>query len=126
MKQVWIGLGLLAVLFFGGIWVGSGLEQAHEQQIRDLEQARIAAMEENWNRAEAHLTRAQKQWDERRNLTAALYRHDELDQIDVHFAQLEAQLACRDRTAFCGSCALLAQNLQNLPQAHSFHWRNLL
>lgn len=126
MKQVWIGLGLLAVLLLGGIWMGNALEQAHAQQTRDLQQARTAAMEENWNLAGAHLTRARKEWDQKRNVSSVLYRHDPLDQIDGLFAQLEAQLACRDRAGFCGNCALLAKNLQNLPQSHSFHWRNLL
>lgn len=125
MKQVWIGLGILGLLFFGGIWMGNELEQAHGQQIRDLEQARTAAMEENWSRAEAHLTRARKQWEGRRNISGVLYRQDPLDQIDGLFAQLESFSACRDRMSFCSSCALLARNLQNLPETHSFHWRNL-
>ena len=126
MKQVWIGLGILAALLLGGIWMGNTLERAHEQQIRDLDQARVAAEAGNWNLAEAHLTRAKKEWDEKRNISGTLYRQDPLDQIDGLFVQLESSAAIRDRAGFCGNCALLARSLQNLPQSHSFHWRNLL
>ena len=126
MKQVWIGLGILVALLVGGIWMGNTLDQAHEQQIRDLNQARVAAAAENWNLAEAHLTRAKQKWDEKRNISGTLYRQDPLDQIDGLFAQLAAQLACRSREGFCANCALLEKYLENLPQSHSFHWRNLL
>ena len=126
MKQVWIGIGILGALLLGGIWMGNTLEQAQTQQIRDLEQAEAAARAENWNLAEAHLTRAKKEWEKKRNFSSTLYRQDTLDQIDGFFAQLEANAACRDREGFCENCALLAKCLQNLPQSHSFHWRNLL
>ena len=126
MKQVWIGLGILAALLLGGIWMGNTLERAHEQQIRDLDQARVAAEAGNWNLAEAHLTRAKKEWNEKRNISGTLYRQDPLDQIDGLFVQLESSAAIRDRAGFCENCALLARSLQNLPQSHSFHWRNLL
>ena len=126
MRQVWIGVGILAALLLGGIWIGEAQADAHGQQIRDLELASQAAMEGNWARAEAHLIRAEKKWEEKRNRSAMIYRQDTLEQIDGLFAQLMAQLACRSREGFCANCALLAKVLKNLPQSHSFHWQNLL
>ena len=126
MKQVWVGIGLLAALLLGGIWVGKSLEQAHSKQILDLSHASDAARDENWTRAEAYLTRVTKEWESQRGLQAALHRHDPLEQIDGLFAQLKAQLNCRDREGFCANCALLEKCLENLPQSHCFRWRNLL
>lgn len=126
MRQVWIGVGILAALLLGGIWIGETQVDAHGQQIRDLSHAADAAMEENWARAEAHLIRAEKKWEEKRNRSAMIYRQDTLEQIDGLFFQMRAQLACRSREGFCANCALLAKYLENLPQSHSFHWQNLL
>ena len=126
MRQVWIGVGILAALLLGGIWIGETQADAHGQQIRDLELASQAAMEENWARAEAHLIRAEKKWEEKRNRSAMIYRQDTLEQIDGLFAQLRAELACRSREGFCANCAILAQVLRNLPEAHRFRWRSFL
>ena len=126
MKQVWIGVGILGLLLLGGIWIGEAQADAHGQQIRDLSHAADAAMEDNWTRAEAYLTRGKKEWEEKRGRSAVIYRQDTLEEIDGLFVQLGAQLACRNREGFCANCALLAKYLENLPQSHSFHWSNLL
>ena len=126
MKQLWYGTALLIFLFAAGLFLGNHLENAWAQPIRDLGRAADAAMEENWARADAHLTRAEKEWEEKRNRSAMIYRQDALEQIDGLFAQLRAELACRSREGFCANCAILAKYLENLPQSHSFHWQNLL
>ena len=126
MRQVWIGVGILGLLLLGGIWIGEAQADAHGQQIRDLSHAADAAMEDNWTRAEAYLSRGKKEWEEKRGRSAVIYRQDTLEEIDGLFAQLGAQLACRNREGFCANCALLAKYLENLPQSHSFHWQNLL
>ena len=126
MRQVWIGVGILGLLLLGGIWIGEAQADDHGQQIRDLSHAADAAMEDNWTRAEAYLTRGKKEWEEKRGRSAVIYRQDTLEEIDGLFAQLGAQLACRNREGFCANCALLAQVLRNLPETHRFRWRSLL
>ena len=126
MKHLWFGAGLLAVLLAVSLWLGGVLETVHHAPAKDLEQAAEAALAEDWDLADALYARAWKHWESHRNLSAALVRHDPVEQIDVGFAALEYYSACRDTASFCAGCAQLARNLQSLPQPHSFSWWNLL
>jgi len=126
MKQFWTGIGILAILLVAGLWLGDAMEDIHIRQAKDLEKAVAAAEEENWPLANALCTRAEKEWTQKRNLTAALYRHDPIDLIDAGFATAKAYAACEDVSAFSGTCAQLARQLRSLPENHAFRWWNLL
>lgn len=126
MKHLWFGVGLLAALLIASLCLSGTLEETHHIPAKDLEKAAEAAMEENWPLASALYTRAEKHWTSHRDLSAALARHDPIEQIDAGFATLEVYAACRDKSAFCGACIQLAQELRALPQPHSFRWWNLL
>ena len=126
MKQFWTGIGILAVLLVLGLWLGDAMEDIHIRQAKDLEKAATAAIDENWSLATALCTRAERDWTRKRNLTAALYRHDVIEPIDAGFSALKNYAACADAAAFSGTCAQLARQLQSLPDSHTFHWWNLL
>ena len=102
------------------------MEDIHAQQAKDLDKAATAAIGENWPLANALCARAEKEWTRKRNLTAALYRHDAIDPIDAGFSALKSYAACEDASAFSGTCAQLARQLRSLPENHTFHWWNLL
>lgn len=126
MKHLWFGVGLLAVLLIVSLCLGSALEDIHHTPAKDLDKAAEAALEEDWALASALFLRAEKHWQKHRNLTAALARHDPIEQIDAGFAELEVFAVCQDESSFGAACAQLAQQLRNLPQPHSFSWWNLL
>ena len=126
MKHLWFGAGLLAVLLVISICLGSLLEQTHHEPAADLEKAVDAALAQDWDLASALYIRAKKHWDRHRNLSAALVSHNSLDLIDNSFARLKIYGNRQDTTAFCATCAQLAQQLRSLPQSHSFSWWNLL
>ena len=126
MRHVTFGVGLLAALLVISLWLGSVVEETHHTPAGDLDKAAKAALEEDWPLASALYQRAEKHWENHRNLTAALARHDPIDAIDGGFAEVEIYAACRDQSGFCAACARLAQALRSLPQPHSFNWWNLL
>ena len=126
MKHLWFGAGLLAALFAVCILLSGPLENAHHTPARDLEKAADAAVKEDWDLAAALYTRARKHWESHRDLTAALARHDPIDQIDGGFAMLDRYASCKDEAAFAATCSQLAVQLRALPQSHSFRWWNLL
>ena len=126
MKQLWYGTALLVFLFAAGLFLGNHLENAWAQPIRDLGRAVDAAMEENWDLASALVTRAEKDWQHHRGITAALVHHSPLEEIDRDFSQLEAFIRMEDTVQFSALCAALGQDLENLQQSGRFRWWNLL
>ena len=126
MKRLWCGVGLLAFLLTASLYLGDALTQRLQPVEQDLDKAAVAALEENWPLASALYLRAEKDWDSNRNLTAALTRHDPIEQIDAGFSVLPAYAACEDTVGFCTACGQLAQQIRTLPQSHGPLWWNLL
>ena len=126
MKHLWFGAGLLALLLAVSLWLGNMLETTHHTPAKDLDKAAEAVLKEDWALAEALYQRAEKHWQKHRNLTAALARHDPIDQIDIGFAMLADYSRGKDSVSFAATCSQLAQQLRSLPQSHGFSWWNLL
>jgi len=126
MKQLFFGLGLMAVIVISGLFLGNRLEEIHHPQAKDLERAAACALKEDWGQATALMTRAKKAWLDNRNLTAALIHHDPLSHIDTRFAELEVHAAARNAPEFSAGCAGLAQDLRSVPKSHNLSWWNLL
>ena len=126
MKHFWFGAGLLAVLLILSLWLGSCLEDTHHTPAKDLDKAAEAALKEDWPLANALYQRAEKHWQKHRNLSAALARHDSLDQIDSGFSMLADYARCEETATFAATCAQVAQQLRSLPESHSLRWWNLL
>ena len=126
MKRLWLGLGLVALILVAGVFLEQCLEGRHHPQAEALEQAADWARQENWQMARELLTRTRQDWQEHRDLVAALVHHGILDDIDVCFAKLEVYAAEGSRTEFCAGCAGLALQLRNLPKSHGFDWWNSL
>ena len=126
MKHFWFGAGLLAVLFAASLLLGSATETVHHRPAKDLDKAAEAALKEDWPLATALCQRAEKDWQQHRELTAVLARHDPIDQIDAGFAMLFHYAQCEETSAFAATCAQVAQQLRSLPESHSFRWWNLL
>ena len=126
MKQFWIGLGLLGLILVSGLFLGNRMEQTHHPQAKDLDKAAAAAAEGDWEYAAALLTRAKKNWDESRDLAAALVHHEPLNDIDTRFAELGVYAKSRSNPDFSAGCAALAEVLRALPKSHKLSWWNLL
>ena len=126
MKHFWFGAGLLAVLLSLSLWLGGSLEDIHHTPAKDLDKAAEAALKEDWPLANALYQRAEKHWRKHRDLSAALARHDALDQIDMGFSMLADYGRCKETAVFAATCAQVSQQLRSLPESHSFRWWNLL
>ena len=126
MKRIWIGIGLLVALLVGGIWVAESMEDCYLPGAEDLRRASELALEEDWSRAEALTKRARDKWEKKWRVTASFADHEPMDEIDATFAELKAYAKARDRVAYSGTCAHLAELMEAMGQAHSFCWWNLL
>ncbi|MBQ7802204.1 MAG: DUF4363 family protein [Oscillospiraceae bacterium] len=126
MKRIWIGIGLLAALLIGGLWVADAMEDSHLPGAKDLRRASELALEEDWLRAEALTGRAREKWERKWRVTASVADHEPMDEIDGMFEELKTYARARDEVAYSGTCAHLAALLEAMGHAHSFNWWNLL
>ena len=126
MNRLRFGVGLLLFLLAVGLYLGDAAADLTQPAESDLDKAAVAALDGNWPLASALYLRAQKHWDDTRNLTAALMHHDPISQIDAGFGALPSYAAVEDTAGFCTACSQLAQMLRSLPQPHSVKWWNLL
>ena len=126
MKRLWIGVGVLLALLGAGFWA---MGYAHGQQdklCRLLEDAKQAALEEDWQRVDRLTEKARGFWEDGWGIWAALSDHTELDQVDASFARLEVY--CRDghATDFAAESAALAEQIKALGDGHRLSFWNLL
>lgn len=123
MKRIWLGVGLLAFLLGLGVFTTWNMERIHAPLCQKLEQA---GQTPDWNLAAAQGQAAQEQWEGSRRFTAGVAEHEDVDQIDSLFAQLEVYRSRGDVTAHAATCACLSQALTALREAQRLTWWNLL
>lgn len=125
MKRLWIGLGILLALLVAGIWSMNRMEDIHSGIAAELEQAAAVLVEADWQRGDALLGSACKNWERNRKFTASMADHTTLDEIDAAFAQLEVYRLCREAVPCAAACARLARQIEALEEGGHLNWWNL-
>ena len=126
MKRTWIGIALLSVLFAGGLWLGEHMEKTLLPGAADLEKAAQLALTEEWDKAEALLTRTQKNWQKNRPVTASVADHEPMEDIESMLEELEIYAKLRDTASFSAGCMFLSKQMEALAKSHSFSLPHLL
>lgn len=126
MKRGWIGFALLFLLLAGG--AASTWALARQQlPLEDLmEQGADAALESDWEKADALTGQVRAQWETHRKFTAAFADHGPMEEIDGLLAQLEIHRRLRDAASFAAVCAELSRQLRAMGDAQIPTWWNLL
>ena len=126
MKRCRFGLGLLLVLLVLGVvsaWaMGKGLAPMTE----GIRQAGDAALQEDWDTAQALSANVKEQWEKGFPYLASLSDHEPMENINGLFAQLEVYAQSLDPQNFAAVCGQLAQDLEAMGEAHSLKWWNIL
>lgn len=123
MRRIWIGVGFLVGLLAVGMVVMQITDRQLGQITRTLEQA---AQVQNWEEAVTLTQKAQKAWQEKRTLMAALADHADIDTVDELFARAEVYQQRRAETDHAAVCAQLSEAIRALEENHSLTWWNLL
>lgn len=126
MKRLWLGVGLLLVLFVLGFLTASGMQQIHDPVSQDLHHAAQAALDEDWQAAEDLSEQAQAAWDRYWRITAALADHEPMEEIDSLFAELKVYARKQEAEHFAACCANLSTLTRAMGEAHTINWWNLL
>lgn len=126
MKRLWIGVVLMTTLLVGGIWLSLALSGAHEDLSRQLSAASDAALGQNWEKADAHMSLAEADWQRYRAFTAAFTDHEPLEEIDRLFAQVEICRSLSLEVDYSYVCSSLSQICSAIAESMKLPWWNLL
>ena len=126
MKRCRFGLGLLLVLLVLGAVSAWGMGKGLAPMTEGIRQAGDAALQEDWDTAEALSAEVKEQWEKGFPYLASLSDHEPMENINGLFAQLEVYAQSRDPQNFAAVCGQLAQDLEAMGEAHSLKWWNIL
>lgn len=126
MRRLWLGAALLVILLCLGLWITVSMDRVHEPISALLDRASQAALEGDWEAADAASQQARETWERHWNLTAAVADHSPMDDIDGLFAQLPIFVQERETADFAAACAQLSKLTHSMGSSHSPTWWNLL
>lgn len=125
MKKMWIGVGLLVLLFGMGIFMGWWFPTVHDPVGQQLRQAQESCLAGDWQETEQAFYAAKLQWEKYRDITAMLCDHDPQDQMETLFAEAEVYCRTRDGEHFPPTCARLAAMSDAMEDLHRLNLPNL-
>lgn len=126
MSRFWIGVTLLGVFLFLGLWVAWAMNDIHEPICQSLEQAADAALAGDLETGAALASDAKNTWDRHWRGTASAADHAPMDDIDSLFAQVQIYAQAGKTADFAAGCGRLAKLIAAIGEAHSPGWWNLL
>ena len=126
MSRGWIGIALLVVLLILGLTASAVMDRMQLPITRQLEQAAQAALSGDTQQGFSAASTAQKQWEQRWRVTAALSDHGPMDEIDGLFGQLNAYMQSNQIQEFAACCRRIGVLVDAVREAHSLTWWNLL
>ena len=124
MKRMWIGAAILALLLAAGLLVGEVMENRMSPGAETLRRAAEAARAEEWDQAAELADAVRADWERTRWLAEILATHENLEQIEISFGQLDSY-ARTDGAAYSALCDTLASQLEALGKAHGCSLGNL-
>ena len=126
MRRSKFGLGLLLILLLLGIVSTWAMLKNTAPITAAVRQAGEAACAGDWDGAFRKTGEAKEKWEEHYPLCASLTDHEPMEEINSLFSQLEVYGESRDARNFAAVCALLAENMEAIGEAHTLKWWNVL
>jgi len=126
MGRFLLGIGILVLFLFFGLWVGNTMEDVHQSISQTLDNAAACSLNGDLTEGIALAGKAQQQWQSQWHRTASVADHAPMDEIDGLFAQLEVYGRTGMYADFATYCARLSRLVSAMGEAHSLTWWNLL
>ena len=125
MKRIRFGTALLVFLLILSILVSNLMRKTWQHQSENLDLAAKFASVGDWAAADLLLQETSLEWARKQFLISVLCRHDEIDEIDGLFAQLNVFSAARRTVSFSSTGMVLSRLLDSLWKSHWFNLKNL-
>ena len=121
MKRCWFGGGILLFLLIAGLLLTREMGDFHRELGENMTRTAVLAGEDR-EAAQKSAEQTQNIWQRRRWLSAVLYDHDPMEQIEENFALLIPGAETED---FREICLRLASQLQALGDSQRLTLENL-
>lgn len=125
MKHLVTGSLLLALLLAAALGAIGLLERYTSQSVQELRLAVQAMEQDDYATAVQCTQRAFTLWQKHQGFLCSIVYHTEMDEINVHFAQLQGNAASSDRDALRATCAELITRIAHLPQMEKAAYFNI-
>lgn len=126
MKHVWAGTALMAVLLCAGILMTVCMGSLQETLSQTLTEAADSALAENWEKTDALMGNAKRQWESSRRFVASIADHELLEEAERLFSELAVYRECRLPSDYAAVCLCLARQIEEIGESQSLCWWHLL
>ena len=126
MKRFWLGVILLCLLLFLGLWEIVWIPSVSHPIGEMLNQAAQAALLEDWTAANTLTKSSRQQWQAHWDIFAATTHHGPMEEIDSLFARAQMLLQNRATVEFSACCVRIGEMIKALGESHQVNLRNLL
>ena len=125
-KRFYLGLGILLVFLFLGIFTAVAMDRAMEPIQTYLQQAAQDALGSDPATGIHLAQQAKDAWFSLRSKIAAVADHTPMEEVDGLFAELEVYAQSGDMAHFSACCTRIAILSSALAEAHAFSLQTLL
>lgn len=126
MNRLWIGIGILVVLFALAVGLLFGSRAFFEDFSDNLEQAGQLALAGNWVSAGEKAAKSRAQWEKYRHFWSAFTDHEPMEQMQELFLRLEIYRQKQLEVDFATVCGSLVQMAEAIDESHSLKWWSIL
>ena len=126
MKRLLIAAGLLLFMLAGCLLNAWYSQKLTRDMIQDLQQARQAAQEEDWERAEAITLLAYERWNSQHFYLHVVMRHSDTDQILRDFRSVLQYLEIQEMDQYTAANVDLITQLELLSEMEQASLVNVL
>lgn len=126
MKQMWMALCILALLFAGTLAHSFYMEGFVQELTATLEQAEAQAEQGDWDRAALMTQTARDRWEEKRHYLHITLRHSDTDEVYTGFREVAEFIQCRESGEYSAANAHLIAELELLAEAEQLTIENIL
>lgn len=126
MKQLWISVSLLAVIFVATLANAHYLE-GFSLGLKDiLAQAEMVAEQEDWAVAESLTQEALQKWESHDMYLYTMLRHSDADQVHTGFHEVMEFIRCQEGGEYSAANSRLIAQIELISQMEQFSLKNLL
>lgn len=126
MRRFWLGLGLMAGLLVGGLFLSGKFSQIHAPMAEKLTRAADAARESDLSAASTWLEDAWQDWEKFRNFSASVTDHGPMGEMEGLFAEARYFGLTGDTEELAATCGRLAALSRAMADSQKVNWWSLL
>lgn len=126
MTRLWIGVGILILLFAMGVGFLWGSQTFFRCFQQNMEEASMLALNNQWSEALEKANQSRTAWNQQRRFWSAFTDHEPIEEVQNLFSQLDVYEKARLEVDFATVCNHLAHLAEAIDEAHNLKWWTLL